>query len=130
MYYYKLINNHYIVDIDGQHFLIDTGCQFSFWVSTPMNEITINGDKYPLQNKPTNFDVNESNNLVGVQADGFIGMDIISKTSLTIFGGCIDFGELPEFILEGLRKEKNCHLIEIPMTKTYPAQHVSTPVIV
>lgn len=87
MYSYELINNHYVVEIDDQKFLIDTGSPFSFWVSRPIKEITIDGNKYPLQNRPLNFNIDETNNLVGVIVDGFIGMDIISKTSLTIYFG-------------------------------------------
>ena len=84
MYSYKLINNHYIVNIDGYNFLIDTGSPFSFWISSLNKELTINEKKYYLHNRPSNFDVQSTFNLVGVQLDGFIGMDIISNTGLTI----------------------------------------------
>lgn len=120
MYSYELVNNHYVVEIDGQKFLIDTGSPFSFWISHPIKEITIDGNKYPLQNRPLNFEVDETNNLVGVMVDGFIGMDIISKTSLTIFPGGIDFSEIPEFLLERMRSNETCHLIEVPMTTRWP----------
>lgn len=123
MYYYEIINNHYIVDIDGQHFLIDTGSPFSFWVSTPIKEITINDDKYPLQNRPTNLDINETYNVIGTQVDGFIGMDIISKTSLTIYygrpKGIIEFAEVPDWIISGLIK-RNYKYTEVPMTTSWP----------
>ena len=66
MYSYELVNNHYVVEIDDQKFLIDTGSPFSFWVSHPIKEITIDGNKYPLQNRPLNFEVDETNNLAGV----------------------------------------------------------------
>ena len=120
MYSYELVNNHYVVEIDGQKFLIDTGSPFSFWISHSIKEITIDGNKYPLQNRPLNFEVDETNNLVGVMVDGFIGMDIISKTSLTIFPGGIDFSEIPEFLLERMRNNETCHLIEVPMTTRWP----------
>lgn len=123
MYSYELINNHYIVNIDGKKFLIDTGSPFSFWVSSPIKEITIDGNEYPLQNRPLNFDVDETNNFVGVMVDGFIGMDIISKTSLTIYSGrpegIIEFGEVPDWIINGLIK-KNYKYTEVPMTTRWP----------
>ena len=123
MYSYELVNNHYIVNIDGKKFLIDTGSPFSFWVSSPIKEITIYGNKYPFQNRPLNFDVDETNNLVGVIVDGFIGMDIISKTSLTIYSGgpsgSLEFGALPDWILNGM-KEKSIRFAEVPMTTRWP----------
>ena len=123
MYSYELVNNHYVVEIDGQKFLIDTGSPFSFWISHPIKEITIYDNKYPLQNRPLNFDVDETNNLVGVIVDGFIGMDIISKTSLTIYSGkpkgIIEFSEVPDWIINGLIK-KNYKYIEVPMTTRWP----------
>ena len=123
MYSYELVNNHYVVEIDGQKFLIDTGSPFSFWVSSPIKEITIYGNKYPLQNRPLNFDVDETNNLVGVIVDGFIGMDIISKTSLTIYSGrpegIIEFSEVPDWIINGLIK-MNYKYTEVPMTTRWP----------
>ena len=85
MYNYKLINNHYIVFIDETKFLIDTGSPNSFWITKPMNEITIDGNCYRLHSKPSNYNVEKGNQLVGMEVDGFIGMDIISQTSLTIY---------------------------------------------
>ncbi len=124
MYSYELVNNHYIVEIDGQKFLIDTGTPSSFWVSHPIKEITIDGNKYPLKNRPLNFGVNQTNNLVGIIVDGFIGMDILSQTSLTIYSGReeknIDFGEIPESLIENMRNDKTRHLIEAPMTTGWP----------
>ncbi len=92
MYRYKLVNNHYIVDIDDHKYLIDTGSPISFWVSKPIREITINGKNYYLKSRSIDFNVEATNNLVGVEVDGFIGMDIISTTGLTIYkNGDIEF---------------------------------------
>ena len=85
MYSYELVNNHYVVEIDGQKFLIDTGSPFSFWISKPIKKILINNRIYPLRDMPSNFDIEETNNLVGEEINGFIGMDIISNTGLTIY---------------------------------------------
>lgn len=109
MYTYELINNHYIVDIDGGKYLIDTGSPFSFWVSRPKREITIDGNNYLLNSRPSNFNIEETTKLVGVQTDGFIGMDIISVTGLTIFkNGTIEFAI------------KEIGGIETPMTTRWP----------
>ena len=123
MYSYELVNNHYVVEIDGQKFLIDTGSPFSFWISHSIKEITIYGNKYSLQSRPIYFEVDEINNLVGVMVDGLIGMDIISKTSLTIYSGrpkgIIEFSEVPDWIVNELIK-KNYKYTEVPMTTRWP----------
>lgn len=123
MYNYELVNNHYVVEIDGQKFLIDTGSPISFWISHAIKEITINGNKYPLQNRPINLEVDEILNLVGVMVDGFIGMDIISKTSLTIYSGrpkgSIEFSEVPDKMINELI-ENNYKYTEVPMTTRWP----------
>ena len=109
MYNYELINNHYIVNIDGRKYLLDTGSPFSFWVSNLIRELTIDGNKYQLNNRPSNFNVSETTNLVGIEVDGFIGMDIISVTGLTIFkNGTIEFAI------------KEIGGIETPMTTRWP----------
>ena len=109
MYNYNLINNHYIVNIDGKQFLIDTGWPSSFWVSSPIREIIINKITYQIENRPSNFNVVDATNLIGVEVDGFIGLDIISKTGLTIYkNGTIDFAI------------KEIDGIETPMTNQFP----------
>ena len=92
MYKYELLNNHYVVNIDGKKFLIDTGSN-SFWVTSPMNYVSIDGVKYPLFPNRLDPEAQEKTfRLVGTTIDGFIGLDIISKTSLTIYAdGNIDF---------------------------------------
>ena len=109
MYKYELINNHYIVEIEGKKYLIDTGSPISFWVSNPVMQITIDGNAYCLHNRPANLNVGETRALVGIEVDGFIGMDIISKTGLTIYKeGCIKFGA------------DEVNGVEIAMTTSWP----------
>ena len=60
MYKYELKNNHYIVNVNNDKFLIDTGCPFSFWISNPIKEILINNRIYPLRDMPSDFDVKET----------------------------------------------------------------------
>lgn len=95
MYEYELINNHYVVRIDGLKYLIDTGSPNSFWVSRVMRKVTIDDKDYHLYEKPHNVDVEETHKTVGLYVDGFIGMDILSKTSLTIYKkGVLEFKPL------------------------------------
>lgn len=92
-YPYELVNNHYIVSFEeGKKFLLDTGSPFSFWISRPMRCISIDGMDYPLQSRPMNFDTNEVFKCIGCEVDGFIGLDIIQQTSLSIYKeGIVDF---------------------------------------
>ena len=85
MYSYRLINNHYAVDINGKNYLIDTGIPFSFSFDPSVHEIEIDGRIYPLMQKPIGVEPNKIFTLVGMKLDGFIGLDIISDTSLTIY---------------------------------------------
>lgn len=93
MYEYELINNHYIITIEGKKYLLDTGSPVSFGIKEENNHLTIDGNDYCLRNKPANLSVGETEVLVGTSIDGFIGMDIISKTGLTIYkNGQVKFG--------------------------------------
>ena len=97
MYKYRLINNHYVVEIDDKKYLIDTGSPISFWTNNPSREIVIDGISYPLFVKPNSLDIYETINCIGEDIDGFIGLDIINQTSLTIYkNGYIDFSALYE----------------------------------
>lgn len=92
MHNYELINNHYLVEIDGKRLLVDTGSPTSFLMESHCQEITIDGVKYALQGRTSHVDVAEMMKLVGVKVDGFIGLDIIRQTSLTIHkNGLIEF---------------------------------------
>ena len=92
MYSYQLINGHYIVDVDGTKLLVDTGSLFSFSMISHFQEIAIDGVNYRLQGKPAIVDVEKIVEFVGTKIDGFIGLDIIRQTSLTIYkNGKIDF---------------------------------------
>ena len=92
MYTYELSNNHYIVNIEGYKFLLDTGSPVSFSLRPGLNSVVINGKTYPLRKDPFHMDMKSTLKLVGTRMDGFIGMDIICQTSLTIYkDGRIDF---------------------------------------
>ena len=106
---YKLVNNHYIVQIDGKNYLIDTGSPVSFWTSKPINEVVIGDHAYNLKHPPYRFNSEETNALVGVEVDGFIGMDVISQTGLTIYKD-------GEIMFRVMGREGN----QIPMTKNWP----------
>ena len=84
-YSYELSNNHYIVDIDGKKYLIDTGLGWSFWTYKPIDSVKIDGKSFHLMSKPYNLDLAKTEKLVGLKVDGFIGLDIIRETSLTVY---------------------------------------------
>ena len=97
MYKYKLSNNHYIIEIEGNNYLLDTGSPVSFSLNKDINSVEINGMKYFLPYNLMGLDINATRELVGMDVDGFIGMDIVRQTSLTIYkDGRIEFKALPE----------------------------------
>ena len=96
MYHYELLNNHYVVTIDGKRFLIDTGCRSSFNMTGIPSILTIDGKTYRLGAKPSNMDLPEAFETIGAEVDGFIGMDILRQTSLTLRkDGTLEFAALP-----------------------------------
>lgn len=91
MYNYEISNNHIIVNIQNQKFLLDTGSPVSFSFKPPISLLNIDGTHHSLipYGIPNAHKVFA---LIGKEVDGFIGLDIISKTSLTIYkDGRIDF---------------------------------------
>lgn len=103
MYNYKLLNNHYVVEIDGNKYIIDTGSAYSFSFRKNLNEVVIDGRRQELIhpediNQP--FDLQETFTLVGQEVDGLIGYNAFMHTGLTILkdneeGGRVEFGALP-----------------------------------
>lgn len=90
---YQILNNHIIINISNKQFLLDTGSPTSFWTYEPINKIQINKKDYHLTPKPVSVNLREVEKLVGIKVDGFIGLDIIRDTSLTIYkNGEIKFG--------------------------------------
>lgn len=97
MYNYTLSNNHYIINIEGNNYLLDTGSPVSFSLKSGLNSVIINQRRYSLPYNVMNLDIEATRELVGMDVDGFIGMDIIRQTSLTIYkDGRIEFRALPE----------------------------------
>ena len=90
---YQILNNHIIINIANKQFLLDTGSPTSFWTYEPINKIQINNKDYRLMPKPVSVNLWQVEKLVGIKVDGFIGLDIIGDTSLTIYkNGEIKFG--------------------------------------
>lgn len=94
MYEYQLMNNHYIVTIGENKFLIDTGAP-SFRINDEVREVVIDGHSHSLRPKLPQMDdeaVRKTFELVGTEVDGFLGLDLIAQTSLTIYkDGRLDF---------------------------------------
>lgn len=82
---YILLNNHYIVKIDNYYYLLDTGSDKSYTYNPNNKYVEINGHNYPLHEIYVGSEMEEMTNLIGIRVDGLIGMDIISKTSLSIY---------------------------------------------
>ena len=77
---FKVSNNHILVNIDNGNYVIDTGSPFSFFYDT--NVISINNKEYKGNNQLASRQAVE--NLVGSKVNGFIGLDILSKTGMTV----------------------------------------------
>lgn len=88
-YNYELLNNHYVVTIDGMKYLIDTGNPYSFRINPSLTHVAIDGVEHPLSTKnrlDTPYKYRKTCELIGCdRLDGFIGTDIIEKTGLTIY---------------------------------------------
>ena len=97
MYNYTLSNNHYIINIEGKNYLLDTGSPVSFSLKPGLNSVTINQKRYPLGYNVMGLSIAATRGLVGMDVDGFIGMDIIRETSITIYkDGRIEFNARSE----------------------------------
>ena len=48
MYKYKLLNNHYVVEIDNRHYIIDTGYPYSVTFRNDLNVVKVNNHFYSL----------------------------------------------------------------------------------
>lgn len=92
MHNYQLIRNHYVVTVDGCQYLIDTGSPVSMNRS---GSITIDGKTFSTHRISDSM-LAPMSELIGGNIDGLIGLDILRKTSLTIYkDGRIDFGLSP-----------------------------------
>ena len=90
---YTLINNHYVVHINNKNYIIDTGSPFTFLRNEKY--IEINGRPYPSSNYMDESKYVKTSEFVGINIDGLIGGDILSKTSITIYkNGQLDFSIL------------------------------------
>ena len=97
MYNYTLSNNHYIINIEGNNYLLDTGSPVSFSLKQSLRSVEINGRRYFLPLNIMGLSIPATRALVGMDIDGFIGMDIIRETSITIYkDGRVEFQALPE----------------------------------
>lgn len=85
MYKYRLLNNHYVVEIDNRHYIIDTGCPFSFTFRNDLNMVKINNHFYPLNPSGYTFNIKKTHNLVGFPIDGLLGSDVFGESGLTFY---------------------------------------------
>ena len=93
---YRLLNNHYVVDINGYHFIIDTGSPKSFSFRNDLRQITINNVQHGLDCSWSRSDIEKTHQLVGYPVDGLLGKDVFGRTGLTFYrenesGGRVEF---------------------------------------
>ncbi|MBO4667671.1 MAG: hypothetical protein J5666_06085 [Bacilli bacterium] len=92
MYHYELVNNHYIVEINGRKYLLDTGCGGS--LIRRGEPIVINGKAYGQNRLPEQV-ASEMSKFIGVDIDGLIGSEVVLNNGLTIYkNGNLEFATL------------------------------------
>ncbi|MCR4724628.1 MAG: hypothetical protein K5772_04225, partial [Clostridia bacterium] len=89
-------NNHPVVRLGGDSFIVDTGSPVSFHYSGPQ-AVEVAGQGYLLCADPF-CDKETADALTGIDVGGFIGMDILQKSGLTIDleNGELDFAAVPD----------------------------------
>lgn len=93
---YRLLNNHYVVEIDGYNFVIDTGSPRSYSFRNDLREVQILNNNLKLNPAGYNFDIKKIHKLVGFPVDGLLGKDAFGETGLTFYkeneaGGQVEF---------------------------------------
>lgn len=94
-YHYVISNGHHLAELDGKLFIIDTGSPVSFSMRDGLSEVCINGECFPLSAPPMQLDPQRVSGLVGIEADGFIGMDLLRRLGSVTFdrkNGRVFFG--------------------------------------
>jgi hypothetical protein len=84
-YEYIISTEHHLVKIDDKVFLIDTGSPISFYLAGNIRTIKINENNYDVKENIIKIDGEVLNEFVGVNIDGIIGADILSKTGGVYF---------------------------------------------
>jgi hypothetical protein len=84
-YEYLISKGHHLVKIEDKVFLIDTGSPISFAVDGSFKSIKINENDYEMNNNIVKVDGNALNEFIGVNIDGLIGVDIVSKIGGVFF---------------------------------------------
>ena len=89
-------NDHPVVDLSGERYIVDTGSPVSFhYAGTLALEIGVQG--FLLGSRGI-CDKETADALTGTDIDGFIGMEILQQTGLTIDleHGTLDFACMPD----------------------------------
>ena len=81
---FDYVNNHIIVKFDNHNLIVDTGSPWSFSLNSTIKNIVINNVSYPLPFRANLVDKESVEKLVGTNVDGFLGMDILRLTNMTI----------------------------------------------
>lgn len=84
-YEYLISKGHHLVKIEDKVLVIDTGSPISFSVTGNINSIKINENDYEMINNLVKVDGNALHEFIGVNIDGLIGVDILSKIGGVFF---------------------------------------------
>ena len=77
-----MCNGHPVVRLGGEHYIVDTGSPVSFHYAGPQ-AVEVAGQGYLLCASPF-CDKETADSLTGIDVGGFIGMDILQKSGLTV----------------------------------------------
>ena len=77
-----LCNGHPVVRLGGEYYIVDTGSPVSFHYAGPQ-AVEVAGQGYLLCASPF-CDKETADSLTGIDVGGFIGMDILQKSGLTV----------------------------------------------
>ena len=85
MYKYKLLNNHYVVEIDNRYYIIDTGSPISVTFRNDLNVVKVNNHFHSLLPSGYMFDIRKTHDLVGFPVDGLLGSDVFIESGITFY---------------------------------------------
>lgn len=77
-----MCNDHPVVRLGGEHYIVDTGSPVSFHYAGPQ-ALEVAGRGYLLCARPF-CDKETADALTGIDVGGFVGMDILQKSGLTV----------------------------------------------
>ena len=84
MLVYEIRNGHYIIDLEGKKWLLDTGSPTTFRFDGQGGCIELDGKVFSLE-RNRGYIKSAVDGLCGVNVFGMIGSDVLSQTSFTLY---------------------------------------------